>query len=89
MLHIFKTNSKLNFFLFLIQFLISITPSKNACAIGNKVTNADNSGCFNNVIKTATYYRGAQFVTNKGGNMIIEYGKDHTNEHVYIDYFMA
>ena len=83
MLRIFKTNSKLNFFLFLIQFLISITPSKNACAIGNKVTNADNSGCFNNVIKTATYYRGAQFVTNKGGNMIIEYGKDHTNEHAY------
>ena len=80
MMNILLNNSKLNFLLFLLQFLIRINPIKNSCSNGIVITNTD---CFNKIIKIENYYRGAQFITNKEGNMIIEYGKDHDNEHEY------
>ena len=81
MMNILLSNSKLNIFLFFLQFLLRINPSKSVCSNGNSITDA--STCFNNLIKINNYYRGAQFTTFKDGKMIIEYSRDPDNEYDY------
>ena len=80
MMNSFLINSKLKIFLFLLQFLLRINPSKSQCSNSLSIINTN---CFNNIIKVENYYRGAQFTTFKDGNMIIEYGKDQDNQHDY------
>ena len=75
-----KNNSKLNFFLFLIQFLFRIIPVTSDCSNGKSITDND---CFNDLILIQKNYRGPQFTTNKEGIMLIEYSNSQYNADEY------
>ena len=71
---------KLIFLSLIFQLLTLIKVINSLCSNGVKITNTD---CFNNLIILPAYYRGAQFSTNKEGNMIIEYSRDQDSYHGY------
>ena len=80
MLNIITRNSKLNFIFLIIQILIQIKFVNNACSNGNNLIDVN---CFNGLIILPERYRAAQFVTDKEGNMIIEYSKDLSGNEEY------
>ena len=80
MFNIITRNSKLNFIFLIIQILIQIKFVNNACSNGNNLIDVN---CFNGLIILPERYRAAQFVTDKEGNMIIEYSKDLSGNEEY------
>ena len=77
---IITRNFKLNFIFLIIQILTSIKSLNNDCSNGKTITD---ESCFSGLIINPEHYRAAQFITDKEGNMIIEYSKDSSGSYEY------